>query len=126
MRNRFQQIRVSRPAILVLAMSLFLFSLAGLPPTGGFFGKYVIFQAAVSADRWLLAVVGMLNATVAVYYYLRVVVTMYMREPEIDEMPLPVTPATATVLLLSAAGVLYLGLAPGRLLDLIRSLGSVL
>jgi NADH-quinone oxidoreductase subunit N len=114
-----------RPA-LGLAMAFFLFSLAGLPPTGGFFGKYVVFQAAVAADRWLLAIVGVLNATIAVYYYLRVVVTMYMREPESDELPLPVSFATATVMFVSAAGVLYLGLAPGRLLELIRSLGSVL
>jgi NADH-quinone oxidoreductase subunit N len=115
-----------RRPMLGLAMAFFLFSLAGLPPTGGFFGKYVIFMAAIHAKQYMLAVVGMLNATVAVYYYLRVVVTMYMREPETDELPLPVTPATATVMLVSVAGVLYLGLAPGRLLDLLRTLGSVL
>jgi NADH-quinone oxidoreductase subunit N len=114
-----------RPA-LGLALSFFLFSLAGLPPTGGFLGKYVIFQAAVSADRWLLAVVGMLNAVVAVYYYLRVIVTMYMSDPETDELPLPLSPAAATVMLVSAAGVLYLGLAPGRLLTLLRDLGTAL
>jgi NADH-quinone oxidoreductase subunit N len=115
-----------RRPLLGLAMSFFLFSLAGLPPTGGFFGKYVIFQAAVNADRWLLAVVGVLNATVAVYYYLRVVVTMYMHEPETDELPLPVSAGAATVMVLSMIGVLYLGVAPGRLLALIRTVGSVL
>ena len=115
-----------RRPMLGFVMAFFLFSLAGLPPTGGFFGKYVIFQAAVSADRWLLAVVGVLNATVAVYYYLRVVVTMYMREPETDEQPLPVSPAAATVMLISVVGVLYLGLAPGRLLSILRQVGSAL
>jgi NADH-quinone oxidoreductase subunit N len=115
-----------RRPMLGLIMSFFLFSLAGLPPTGGFFGKYVIFMAAVNAKQYLLAVVGVLNATVAVYYYLRVVVTMYMSEPETDELPLPVSPAAATVMVLSVVGVLYLGLAPGRLLELIRTLGYAL
>jgi NADH-quinone oxidoreductase subunit N len=115
-----------RRPMLGLAMTFFLFSLAGMPPTGGFLGKYVIFQAAVQSEQYLLAVVGVLNATVAIYYYLRVVVTLYMREPETDELPLPVSPAAATVMLLSIFGVLYLGLAPGRLLDLIRNLGSAL
>jgi NADH-quinone oxidoreductase subunit N len=115
-----------RRPMLGLAMAFFLFSLAGLPPTGGFFGKYVVFMAAIHAKHYMLAVVGMLNATVAVYYYIRVVVTMYMHEPETDELPLPVTPATATVMLVSMIGVLYLGVAPGRLLDLLRTLGSVL
>ena len=115
-----------RRPMLGLAMAFFLFSLAGMPPTGGFLGKYVIFQAAIQSKQYLLAVVGVLNATVAVYYYLRVVVTMYMRDPETDELPLPVSPAAATVMLLSIFGVLYLGLAPGRLLDLIRTLGTAL
>ncbi len=115
-----------RRPMLGLAMAFFLFSLAGMPPTGGFLGKYVIFQAAIQSEQYLLAVVGVLNATVAVYYYLRVVVTMYMRDPETDELPLPVSPAAATVMLLSIFGVLYLGLAPGRLLDLIRDLGVAL
>ena len=115
-----------RRPMLGLAMTFFLFSLAGMPPTAGFLGKFVIFRAAVDADRWLLAIVGMLNATVAVYYYLRVVVTMYMHESETDELPLPISPATATVMVFSMIGVLYLGLAPGRLLDLISGLASSL
>ena len=51
---------------------------------------------------------------------------MYMREAETDEMPLPITPATATVLAVSALGVLYLGIAPGRVLELVRGLASAL
>lgn len=114
-----------RPA-LALSLAFFLLSLAGLPPTGGFIGKYLIFLAAVRSGRYLLAVVGMLNAVVAAYYYLRVVVTLYMREPETDELPLPVSPATAAVLAVSAAGVLYLGLAPGRLVDLLGDVAASL
>ena len=115
-----------RRPMLGLAMSFFLFSLAGMPPTGGFLAKYVIFEAAIQSRQYLLAVVGGLNATVAMYYYLRVVVTMYMRDPETEELPLPVSPAAVTVMLLSVAGVLYLGLAPDRLFALIRTLGAAL
>ncbi len=115
-----------RRPMLSLAMMFFLFSLAGIPPTAGFLGKYVVFQAAIKSEQYLLSVVGVLNAAVAAYYYLRVVVTMYMRESDQEELPLPVTPATATVLMVSVVGVLYLGLAPGRLLDVIRGLAASL
>jgi NADH-quinone oxidoreductase subunit N len=107
-----------------VAMSLFLFSLAGIPPTAGFLGKYVIFLSAIHSHRYLLAVVGVLNAVVAAYYYLRVVVTLWMREPETEEEPLPVPFSLAAVLVVAAAGVLYLGFAPGRLLDLLGGLTS--
>jgi len=111
----------SRP-MLALAMTFFLFSLAGIPPTGGFLGKYVIFQAAIESKRYLLAVVGVLNAAVAAYYYLRVVVVMYMREADSEEGPLPVPYTTGTVMAIAVLGVIYLGIAPGRLLDLVRDL----
>ncbi len=113
-----------RPA-LGLAMALFLVSLAGIPPTGGFLGKYVVFQAAIASKQYLLAVVGVLNAAIAAYYYLRVIVTMYMSEKEADE-PLPVSPGMATVMILAVVGVLYLGLAPGRLLAIIQALSGPL
>jgi NADH-quinone oxidoreductase subunit N len=107
-----------------IAMSLFLFSLAGIPPTAGFLGKYVIFLSAVHSQRYLLAVVGSLNAVVAAWYYLRVVVTLWMREPVTAEEPLPVPASLAAVLVVAALGVLYLGLAPGRLLGLLSALTS--
>ena len=107
-----------------VAMSLFLFSLAGIPLTAGFLGKYLIFLSAVHSHRYLLAVIGSLNAVVAAYYYLRVVVALWMREPETDEEPLPVPVSLAAVLVIAAAGVLYLGVAPGRLLDLLGGLTS--
>ena len=113
--------------MLCLAMTLLLFSLAGIPPTGGFLGKYVIFQAAIQSERYLLAVVGVLNAAIAAYYYLRVIVTMYMRDRETDELPLPVSPVVAAVLVISVVAVFYLGLAPGRLLEIVQSLtGSLI
>lgn len=111
----------SRP-VLGLAMSVFLFSLAGIPPTGGFFGKYAVFQAAIVSKQYLLATVGVLNAVVAAYYYLRVIVAMYMSTPESDEQPLPVTPTMAVVVIVSVVAVLYLGLAPSGLLSTAREL----
>ncbi|MCP3978165.1 MAG: NADH-quinone oxidoreductase subunit N [bacterium] len=112
--------------MLGLALMFFLLSLAGIPPTGGFIGKYVIFQAAIHSKQYLLAVIGVLNAAVSVYYYLRVIVAMYMRESETDELPLPVSPATAVVMTVAAAGVLVLGLAPDRILAIVQDLAGAL
>ena len=116
-----------RPALGV-AMSLFLFSMAGIPPTAGFFGKYVIFQAAVRSDHYLLAVVGVLNAVVGAYYYLKIVVAMWMKETERGEeaFPLPVPPEMAAVMVVAGVAVLYLGLAPGRLLEVVSGLAASL
>ena len=108
--------------LLGVAMTLFLLSLAGIPPTGGFLGKYVIFQAAIASEQYLLAIIGVLNAAIAAYYYLNVLVSMYMREPSNDELPLPVAPGTAAVMVIAVVSVFYLGLAPGPLLELIKNL----
>jgi NADH-quinone oxidoreductase subunit N len=115
-----------RQPALATAMTVFMFSLAGIPPTGGFIGKYVIFQAAVDAKAWLLAVVGVLNAVVGAYYYLRVVVTLWMKEPEEELELTPVSPSMATVLVVAVVGVFYLGLAPQRVLELVRGLAATL
>jgi NADH-quinone oxidoreductase subunit N len=109
--------------VLGLAMAIFLFSLAGIPPTAGFIGKYVIFQAAVKSGEYLLAIVGGLNAAIAAYYYLRVLVTMYMRDAESDEMPLAVSPGMAAVMVVAVVGVIYLGIMPGGVLELVQSVG---
>ncbi len=117
-----------RKPLLGLAMLVFLVSMAGIPPTGGFLGKYLVFQSAIESKRYMLAVIGMLNAAVAAYYYLRVIVYMFMREPEAGtEAELePVSPLTATVMVVSIVAVIYLGLAPGRLLNIIQSLADAL
>jgi NADH-quinone oxidoreductase subunit N len=112
--------------VLGLAMLFFLLSLAGIPPTGGFLGKYVIFQAAIESERYLLAVVGVLNAALAAYYYIRVLVKMYFSKPETEELPLPVSPAMATVMAVAVVAILYLGLMPGRVLELVQGLANSL
>jgi NADH-quinone oxidoreductase subunit N len=103
--------------LLAAAMALFMFSLAGIPPTAGFVGKFYIFSAAVQMGYISLAIIGVLNSALSVYYYLRVTVMIYMRSPE-KELPfLEVTPAIATAIFIAAFGTIYLGLLPSSYLD---------
>ncbi|MEW6719928.1 MAG: NADH-quinone oxidoreductase subunit N [Thermodesulfobacteriota bacterium] len=109
-------------------LTLFLVSLAGIPPTAGFIGKFYLFGAAVRSGNVLLAVLGVLNSAVSVYYYLRPVVCMYMAPAPADG-PVPRSPRTAFSLALcaSAAAVLVLGVAPRAVLDFAeRSILSLL
>jgi NADH-quinone oxidoreductase subunit N len=103
-----------------LPFSLFLLSLAGIPPTAGFFGKWFIFRAAIDSGFYWLALIALLNSVVAAYYYLRVLVYMYMREPAAGA-PIAVPMRSgyvAAALRLSAILVIALGLLPTRSLDL--------
>jgi NADH-quinone oxidoreductase subunit N len=68
-------------ALPAAAMAIFLFSLAGLPPFAGFIGKFYLFAAVVDKQMWLLAVVGGVNSVIALYYYARIVRTMYLEAP---------------------------------------------
>ncbi len=103
-----------------LAFSLFLISLAGVPPTAGFFGKLYVFQAAIEADLYALAVIGLINSVIGAYYYLRVMVFMYMRDPE-PGAPFA-TPMRSgyvtTALVIAAVFVLALGLLPDSSLEM--------
>jgi len=114
-----------RPA-LAAAMTVFLLSLAGMPPTGGFLGKYLVFSAAITSKEYLLAVVGILNAVVAAYYYLKIIVSMWMREADEEVSWAPVSASTAAALTVSVVVVFYLGLMPGAVLAMIRGLASSL
>ncbi len=78
--DAYAGLAVRHPAI-ALAMTIFLLSLAGIPPLAGFMGKFYILSAAIKAEYYWLAVIGVLNSAVAVYYYLRVIMYMYFREP---------------------------------------------
>jgi NADH-quinone oxidoreductase subunit N len=106
------------PAV-ALAFSLFLVSLAGVPPTAGFFGKWFVFKAAIDSGLYWLTILGFVNSVVAAYYYLRVLVYMYMREPAAGApVAVPMKSGYVTAaLLVSAVLVLVLGLAPTRYLD---------
>jgi NADH-quinone oxidoreductase subunit N len=106
-----------RSPVLAAALTLFLLSLIGIPATGGFFAKFYVFAAALKANLVWLTVIGLVNSAIAAYYYLRLIVVMYMRDPR-EEMPaLTIPPPLAAVLALTAAATLYLGILPGRVLD---------
>ncbi len=110
-----------RQPLAALLMLIFMVSLAGIPPTAGFIGKLYLLLAAVKAGLAWLAVVAVLFTAVGAYYYLRVVMVMYMREPqgEDDAMPrLTASPVTALVLTGALAGVVVLGLYPEPLLNI--------
>ena len=102
-----------------LAFSLFLLSLAGIPPTAGFFAKWFIFKATIDGGLYWLAILAFVNSVIGAYYYLRVLVYMYMREPAAGApVAIPMRSAYVTAaLLVSAVLVLALGLAPTRYLD---------
>jgi NADH-quinone oxidoreductase subunit N len=99
-------------------MALFMFALAGFPPTAGFAGKFYVFSAAVQAGYYGLALIGVLTSVVSVVYYTRVVMLMYMREPN-GAPPIPrLAPTTMAVLGITAVGILYMGIFPGGLMRL--------
>jgi NADH-quinone oxidoreductase subunit N len=80
-----------RNPLMALALAVFMFSMAGIPPLGGFFGKFYIFIAAVNAELYTLAVIGVLASVVGAFYYLRIIKVMYFDEPgEPFESPMSV------------------------------------
>jgi NADH-quinone oxidoreductase subunit N len=98
--------------------SIFLLSLIGVPLTGGFFGKFYIFKAALDADLVWLSILGLLSSAVAAYYYLRIMVVMYMHEPGESTLTLePLSPGIRTTLWAAALGTLILGIFPSLLLN---------
>jgi NADH-quinone oxidoreductase subunit N len=107
--------------ILALVLSLFLLSLIGIPPLGGFVGKFYLFGAAVRAGYVGLAVIGMLNSAVASYYYLRLIVYMYMREPEGTPLAAPPSFVGGLALAVALAGVIVLGVMPAPFIDLAQA-----
>ena len=110
----------SRRPALAAALTVFLVSLTGIPVSGGFVGKFYLFGAAVGAGYVELAVVGVLMSVVSAYYYLRVVVYMYMRDPVGEDAWSPVAPGASLALGIAAAAVLALGIYPGPVLALAR------
>ena len=110
-----------RAPLRAASMAILLLSLTGIPPTVGFFAKLYILLAVVDAGLVWLAVVIVLNAALAAFYYLRVIVYMYMRDPEADPAPIDASPLGNLGLALSVIGVLALGLFPGAVLDLLRA-----
>jgi len=107
----------SRSPALAAILTIFLLSLIGIPITGGFVAKFYVFSAALQSNMVGLVILGVLNSAIASYYYLRLIVVMYMREPR-GEVPVSSVPAgVGAALALSLAATIYLGVLPGRVLD---------
>ena len=101
-------------------LSLSMLSLSGIPPTVGFIGKLYLFGGAVQSGHVLLAVFGVLNSAVSVFYYLRLMVLMYMREPQETMPPIRIPLAFALVLFVTSAATLWPGLFPAAWFDAAR------
>jgi len=100
------------------ALSLFLLGFTGIPLTSGFIGKFAVFEAAVAADAVPLVVVGVLSSAVTAFFYIRIIVVMFFRDPE--EEGITVVPAglfTGGVITIGVAATLVLGVFPGPVLD---------
>ena len=106
-----------RSPLLAATLTIFLLSLIGIPITGGFFAKFYVFSAALQAHLTGLVIVGVLNSAIGAYYYLRIIVAMYMKEPREDAPVTPVPAALGVALAVSIAATIYLGVLPGRILD---------
>ena len=108
-----------RSPLLAATLSVFLLSLLGLPATGGFFAKFYVFNAAIKSDLIWLTVIGLINSAVASYYYLRLIVVMYMYEPQEGEqkLRLQAAPGLTAALVITAVITIWLGVKPGNVLD---------
>ncbi|HZV97275.1 MAG TPA: NADH-quinone oxidoreductase subunit N [Candidatus Nitrosocosmicus sp.] len=111
----------TRHPVIALVMTIFLLSLVGIPPTAGFVGKFYLFGAAVRSGYVWLAVLGVLNSAIAAYYYLRIVVVMYMREPEGAPTTLVPSWGGSLALLVALCGVVWLGVMPAPYFDLAQT-----
>lgn len=102
------------------SLALAMFSLAGIPPTAGFMGKFAVFSAALRSGETALAIAGMLAALVAVFFYLRVVVSLYMKSPDCQAAPArPLVISEIIALVIPASIILACGIHPQPLLDLL-------
>jgi NADH-quinone oxidoreductase subunit N len=109
-----------RMPFLGLAMIIFMLSLAGIPPLGGFIGKFYIFSAAIKSGYVGLAVIGVLNSVISVYYYVGVLVRMYMTEGGAEVAATSSRPYLFATLLLTVTGTVLLGIFPSGLFEVAR------
>jgi NADH-quinone oxidoreductase subunit N len=115
----------SHPAA-AIAMLIFMLSLGGIPPTAGFIGKLWIFGAAIDSGYVWLAVIGVLNSALSLYYYVRVVVYMWISAPEGEPVAFRIPPALAAVLILATAGSILFGVYPRLLFEFAEASAATL
>lgn len=104
--------------VLAGALSLFMFSLAGIPPFAGFFGKYYVFIAAIKADLTWLAILGVISSVISVYFYLRIVVLMYFRNSD-QQLLVEKSGSGYAAVMVSLLMVILLGVLPGSFIEMI-------
>jgi NADH-quinone oxidoreductase subunit N len=109
----------SRQPLVAIAMAVFMLSLAGVPPTAGFFGKFLVFLAVWESGYGLLALAGVLTSAIAMFFYLRVIVRMFMHEPARDVQPFLQWGISASIAI-AAVGTLLFGLLPAPIVDLMQ------
>jgi len=105
----------ARYPFLAVLLTVFMISLAGFPPTAGFIGKFLVFKSAVdtgSTSLIVLVILAVINSLISVYYYLRIVVVMFMVEPELEYRPIMSRPFMVIALILTVGGTLILGIYP--------------
>ncbi len=108
-----------RAPLAAAALSLFLISLAGIPLTGGFVGKFYLFSAAIQKGYVGLAIIAVLNSVLSVFYYFRLMVIMYMREPLAGQPePDPIGIPVMAIVAINVIGILWLGIDPALILNL--------
>jgi len=103
--------------VIALSMTIFLLSLGGLPPFAGFVAKFYLFSAAIQEGLLTLVIIAVLNSAISFYYYLKIVVFMYMKEPE-AEFNISLTPMTLFVVLIGVIGTIQLGIFPNAIITL--------
>ncbi len=108
-----------------IAMLVFMLSLGGIPPTAGFMGKFWLFSAAIESGFIWLAVIGVVNSAISLYYYIRVVVFMWLKEETLGS-PITIRPAIATALVIAVVGSLLFGVYPQVLFDQAQSATEML
>lgn len=113
---RFKGLAKRKP-LLAAAMSLFMLSLAGFPPTAGFFGKLFVFFAAIKEGYILITVLAVIASMISVYFYLRVIVMMYFHEGETDEA-IVLNRGMAAIVMVSSIAIISIGVFPSTLMQL--------
>ena len=106
-----------RSPVLAATLTFFLMSLIGIPITGGFFAKFYVLTATLKSDLVGLSIILVLNSAIGAYYYLRIIVVMYMREPRGDVPVTRVPVAAGLAIAVCVLLTLYLGVFPGRVVD---------
>jgi NADH-quinone oxidoreductase subunit N len=107
-------------------LALCFFSLAGIPATAGFIGKFFVFQVAIERQLYALAIIGVVNSLISIGYYLKVVYILYMRDTVEPEGPPRLAWADGLALGLCAAGILGLGIFPSTLWEVARRAADTL